>query len=172
MVPNVRQERDLSQVRPPRWNPFRNFWPMRERGAPGAVQPSGSLPGTVSMLPHRVTSYRRPAFWSPVVHFVRREYVAPPPNLPGTAIPYTLFHPVYSPGQQGYMNTLPWNFGWAWGKHSFAKWDSIGYLNAHPVQLQNAWKPVMKVPQGAGTGRVWRQPRPDYTPPVINPGSR
>lgn len=154
------------------WNPLRNFWPRGRPGDPGAVHPRGSLRGTVSMLPHQVTSYRRPSFWDPPQHFKRQEYVVEPPNLPGTAIPSTLFHPVYIPGLQGYMNVLPWNFAWAWGRHNFEKWGSVAALAKRPAQRQNAWKPAMKVPQGPGTGRVFQQPRPFYVPPIINPGTR
>ena len=173
MVPNVRTSAPSPRVQNRvRWNPFRNFWPMRSRGEPGALQPRGALPGTVSMLPHRVTSYRRPAFWAPAQHFKRQEYLVEPPDLPGTAIPSTLFHPVYIPGLQGFMDVLPWNFAWAWGRNNFERFGSVAALARRPVQRQNAWIPVARVPQGAGTGRVFQQPRPNYIPPVINPGVR
>ena len=173
MVPNVRTSAPTGQVQNPvRWNPLRNFWPMRRRGEAGAVHPRGSLPGTVSMIPHRVTSYRRPAFWNPAQYYKRQEYLVEPPNLPGTAIPYTLFHPVYIRGLQGYQDVLPYNFAWQWGRHNFEKWVSLQYLVEHPVTRQNAWKPAMKIPQGPGTGRVFQQPRPSYIPSIINPGTR
>jgi hypothetical protein len=172
MIANVRTStpRPVVQNRV-RWS-LRNFWPMRSRGEPGAIQPRGALPGTVSMLPHRVTSYRRPAFWSPQQHFKRQEYLVEPPNLPGTAIPYTLFHPLFIPGLQGYMDVLPWNFAWAWGRNNFERFGSVQALAKRPVQRQNAWIPVMRTPQGPGTGRVFQQPRPNYIPPIINPGVR
>ena len=173
MVPNVRTSAPTGRVQNPvSWNPLRNFWPMRRRGEAGAVRPQGSLPGTVSMIPHRVTSYRRPAFWSPEQHFKRQEYLVEPPNLPGTAIPYTLFHPVYIRGLQGYQDVLPYNFAWQWARHNFEKFGSLQYLVEHPAQRQNAYQPVMRSPRGAGTGRVFQQPRPSYVPQIINPGTR
>ncbi len=186
MQPNVRQVRMQPQVKPTsfRWS-LGNFWPFKAKGTPGYVQAtprtqgqivptdsrSGSIPGTVSMLPHRVTQYRRPAFWSPEQHYKRQEYLVEAPNLPGTAIPYTLFHPVYIPGLQGYGRVLPWNFAWIWGRNNFEKFNSIGYLAKHPIQKQNAWKPAAKIPQGPGTGKVWQQPRPYYVPSIINPST-
>jgi len=173
MVPNVRTSAPTPVVQNRVcWNPFRSFWRMRSAGEPGAVQPRGAIPGTVSMLPHAVTSYRRPAFWSPSQHFKRQEYLVEPPNLPGTAIPATLFHPVFIPGLQGYMDVLPWNFGWSWGRNNFEKFGSVQWMVEHPVRRQNAWNPAMKVPQGPGTGRVFQQPLPYRIPNIINPGVR
>jgi hypothetical protein len=154
-----------------RWNP-RNFWSMITRGTQGYVQPRGSLPGTVSMVPHRVTQYRRPSFWDPLMHFQRREFMVRPPMLPGTAIPFTLFHPVYIPGQQGWMNTTPWNFAVAWNQINFEKANTIGFLAVHPATGQgsriNAWRPDM-IGRPFGDARVFQQPRPFYVPPIINP---
>lgn len=154
---------------------LRNFWPMRSRGTPGYVQPSGSLPGTVSMIPHRVAQYQRPAFWAPQEHFKRQEYLVGAPMLPGTAIPYTLMHPVYIPGQQGWLNTTPWSFAMAWNQNNFEKANTIGWLAQHPATGQgsriNAWRPDM-IGRPFGNARVFQQPRPFYVPPIINPSTK
>lgn len=158
-----------------RW-PLSLFWGMRDKGNAGAVQPSGSLPGTVAMLPHRVAQYRRPAFWSPAMHFLRQEVMVKPPMLPGTAIPSTLFHPVYSRGQQGWMDTTPWNY-WisAWGLINFEKWNTLGLLADRPVTGRgtkiNVFAPQM-IGRPFWDGKVWQQPRPYYIPTIINPGTR
>lgn len=159
----------------------------------------GGTPGSFSLSPARIVSWRRPAFWAPSNHYVRHESIAPPPLLPGTAIPWTLFHPIYiggggvgptSNGLLGWKGNLYWgpgkvgpkgnaadprmgNFGWIWGRNNFAEFGSLAYLAERPVSggtLLNVWKPAMKIPQGAGTGAVWQQPQPDYTPLIINPG--
>lgn len=146
-------------------------------------------PPTMSLLPTRVTSYRRQAFWSPIYRYQRREFVAEPPMLPGTAIPYTLFHPNYvggggagpsGNGLQGYKWTLPWNFAWAWqracnfanfGTYEMARdhggkvsYQSTG-TRAATVREPNA----MRQPIGIGQGLAWFQPAPYYTPDIINP---
>lgn len=191
MIPNVRQEHMLPQVHPTRFNWRSFFWPMKSKGNAGYVQAtpypqgqivpttrrSGPLPGTVSMLPHRVTAYRRPAFWNPTLHYKRQEYLVEPPNLPGTAIPYTLFHPVYIPGLQGYSDVLTTNYGVIQGRNqNFDKWNMLAFVNRHPVTGRgsklNVWKPNMKIPQGPGTGKVFQQPRPYYVPTIVNPSTK
>jgi len=161
------------------------FGISRRRAAAAPVSPAGSglalltpgpaVPDNFTMLPHRVSSYRRPAFWSPVPHFQRREFLVSPPNLPGTAIRWTLFHPVYIPGLQGWSDVLPWNFGWAWGRNNFERFQSLRYRLEHPVPSSQSvtsrtasWLPQMRA-QPFGEGRVWQQPRPSYQPIVINP---
>jgi hypothetical protein len=167
----------------------------------GQMEYRGAMPASFDILPTRITNFRRPPFWSPTDHYVRREYLVEPPLLPGTAIPWTLFHPVYiggggvgptSPGLQGWKSNLYWgpgttgpsgdavdprqaNFGWIWGRNNFERFGAIAYLEDHPTTAGmgtklNVWKPAMKVPQGAGTGAVWQQPQPDYTPLIVNPG--
>lgn len=157
-----------------RWTP-RNFWRMVRRGTAGYVQPTGSLPGTTSMLPHRVTQYRRPAFWGPMLHFKRQEYLVEAPMLPGTAIPYTLFHPVYIPGQQGWLDTTPWNFAVAWNQNNFERAGTLEWLADHPVTgrgtRQNVWRPDM-IKRPFLDAKVFQQPRPFYVPPIINPSTR
>lgn len=147
-------------------------------------------PGTMSLLPTRITSFVRQAFWAPTYRYQRREFVAEPPMLPGTAIPYTLFHPNYvggggagpsGNGLQGYKNTLPWNFAWAFhracnfrefGTYEMARdgirkpisYQSTG-TRAATVREPNA----MRQPIGIGQGLAWFQPAPYYTPSIINP---
>lgn len=148
---------------------------------------SPAEPATMSVLPTRVTSWRRPAFWNPLYRYQRREFLATPPLLPGTAIAYTLFHPNYiggggagpsGNGLQGYKDTLPWNFGWAWGKINFERFDSLRWVREHtPASYQSTGvraatvrEPnAMRQPIGIGQGLAWYQPAPYYTPAVINP---
>lgn len=156
------------------------FGRFRERigGVPGGqrgdVGGGGRLPGTTTLLPHRVTVYRKAAFWAPQQHYKRQEYLVSPPALPGTAIPYTLFHPVYIPGLQGWKATLPYNYQWVWGRMTnFREWAmNVRMANATTTgrgRQQNIWKPAAKIPQGVGQGQVWQQPRPYYVPNIINP---
>lgn len=144
----------------------------------------------MSVLPTRIASWRRPAFWNPVYRYQRREFLASPPLLPGTAIPYTLFHPNYvggggagatSTGLQGWKDTLPWNFAWAWHRAcNFERWGSLQYLTEHsPTSYQSTGtrsatvrEPnAMRQPIGIGQGLAWFQPSPYYTPTIINPPS-
>jgi len=160
----------IPRPNPVRWNPLRAFWPVRDPGSAGAVRPAGSPAGTTSMLPHRISPFQRPTMWAPTQHYQRQEFVATPPLLPGTAIPYTLFHPVYVPGLQGYQNVLPYNYGAQWQQTSFLRADTIGELAKRLVVRGNAFAPAA-APRPR-SGRVWQQPRPDYTPVIINPGVR
>src|SRR5437016_3346922 len=127
------------------------------------------------MVPHRIPQYRRPAFWGPALHFKRQEYMVQAPMLPGTAIPFTLFHPVYIPGQQGWLDTTPWNFAIGWNQNNFERAGTLDYLTRHPVTGRgsriNAWRPDM-IKRPFGNARVWQQPRPFYVPPIINPSTR
>lgn len=130
-----------------------------------------------TMMPHMVSveERRRPAFWNPTPHYQRAEFLVEPPLLPGTAIPWTLFHPTYIPGLQGYKEYLPWNFGWAWGRNNFERFGAlVARLQSEAANAQSTfrrsatWKPGMAA-QPFGNGRVWMQPRPDYTPLIRNP---
>lgn len=144
-----------------------------QRGQDASMR--GGRVGTSTLMPHRVAVYRKPAFWAPATHYKRQEYLVAPPDLPGTAIQYTLFHPVYIPGLQGWRDTLPTNYFWRWGQNTnFERWDMLGRL-ARPGSVvtgrgrqQNVWKPQMRVPQGVGQGQVFMQPRPFYTPIIVN----
>jgi hypothetical protein len=143
-----------------------------QRGNPGQITPMGRPPSTVSMLPHRVSIYKRASFWNPSINYKRQEYLVSPPDLPGTAIRYTLFHPVYIPGLQGWKGTLCTNYGWIQGMlQNFARWNMLAKIVNKPVsgrgRQMNVWKPVMR-PQPYGNARVWNQPRPSYMPPIIN----
>jgi hypothetical protein len=134
------------------------------------LTPQGRNPSFRSMLPHNVTLPRVPSGWAPELHYQRREFFVEPPNLPGTVIPYTNFHPVYIPGLQGWKDTLPTNYAWRqMANQNFARWDMVGKMARTVITQKNVWKPVAQIPQGAGTGKVWRQARPYYVPDVINP---
>lgn len=133
------------------------------------------VPDNFSMLPHRVTSYRRPAFWNPVQRFKRAEFLVGAPNLPGTAIRWTLFHPTYIPGLQGFGEVLPWNFAWAWGRNNFERFASLQYRLANPAGSPKAptsrtasWIPQMQA-QPYWNAQVYQQPRPSYQPIIVNP---
>lgn len=143
-------------------------------GQRGSAGGGGPLPGTTTIMPHRVEVYRKAAFWNPAQHYSRREYLVEPPNLPGTAIQWTLFHPVYQPNLRGWKDTLPTNYFWEWARNTnFEKWGMLQKINDAVVtgrgRQQNVWKPVMKVPQGVGQGQVWQVARPSYIPNIINP---
>lgn len=133
-----------------------------------------------SMLPHRVSieERRRPAFWNPTTHYKRLEFLVSPPMLPGTAIPYTLFHPTYIPGLQGFKDYLAWNFGWAWGRNNFERFGALVQRLASEAATSQSttrrsatWKPGMN-PQPFLNGQVWVQAPPDYSPLIVNPPAR
>lgn len=154
------------------------------------VYPPGE-PATMTLMPNRITSWVRAAFWNPLYRYQRREFLASPPLLPGTAIAYTLLHPNYvggggagatSTGLQGYKDFLPWNFGWAWGKHSFREFGTYEMARDHvnvPASYQSTGTRAatvrepnaMRQPIGIGQGLAWFQPAPYYTPNIINPPS-
>jgi hypothetical protein len=160
---------------------------LARQGLAGASSPIEA--GTMSVLPTRIASWVRPAFWNPRYQYQRREFLASPPLLPGTAIPFTLFHPNYvggggagatSPGLQGYKWTLPWSFGWEWGKHSFREFGTYEMARDHvnvPASYQSTGTRAatvrepnsMRQPIGIGQGLAWFQPAPYYTPGIINP---
>lgn len=150
---------------------------VRMEGGPPGTQTLQPATAMRSMLPHNVTiaERRRPAFWNPTAHYKRIEFLVEPPLLPGTAIPYTLFHPTYIPGLQGFKDYLPWNFAWAWGRNNFERFGALlARLRDEAPSYQSTtrraavWKPAMQS-QPFLNGQVWDQPRPWYMPLVINP---